>query len=76
MNRRNIPSTAIVAASLAVLGGIALAAQDRYSLQVPGGLAFSEFRGYEGVPSRFMLELTGASSGDMRLSDHAARSMI
>ena len=47
MNRRNIPSTAIVAASLAVLGGIALAAQDRYSLQVPGGLAFSEFRGYE-----------------------------
>jgi hypothetical protein len=30
----------------------------------------------EGVPSRFLLELTGASSGDMRLSDHAARSMI
>ena len=28
------------------------------------------------VPSRFMLELTGASSGDMRLSDHAARSMV
>jgi len=24
-----------------------LAAQDRYTLQVPGGLAFSEFRGYE-----------------------------
>jgi Cytochrome P460 len=30
-----------------LLAGIALAAQDRYSLQVPGGLAFSEFRGYE-----------------------------
>src|SRR5271170_6347486 len=30
-----------------VLAGMALAAQDRYSLQVPGGLAFSEFRGYE-----------------------------
>jgi hypothetical protein len=28
------------------------------------------------VPSRFLLELTGASSGEMRLSDHAARSMI
>ena len=28
------------------------------------------------VPSRFLLELTGASSGDVRLSDHAARSMI
>jgi Cytochrome P460 len=30
-----------------LLAGMALAAQDRYSLQVPGGLAFSEFRGYE-----------------------------
>ena len=28
------------------------------------------------IPSRLVLELTGASSGDMRLSDHAARSMI
>ena len=28
------------------------------------------------VPSRLVLELAGASSGDMRLSDHAARSMI
>ena len=28
------------------------------------------------VPSRLVLELGGASSGDMRLSDHAARSMI
>jgi hypothetical protein len=33
---------------LAVLGGVALAQQDKYTLQVPGGLAFSEFRGYEG----------------------------
>ncbi len=29
-----------------------------------------------GVPSRLVLELSGASSGEMRLSDHAARSMI
>jgi hypothetical protein len=41
------PSLAI-AGLLAVLGGFALAAPDRYALQVPGGLAFSEFRGYEG----------------------------
>jgi hypothetical protein len=33
---------------LAVLGGMALAQQDKYALQVPGGLAFSSFRGYEG----------------------------
>jgi hypothetical protein len=31
----------------AVLGTIALAAQDKYTLKVPNGLAFSEFRGYE-----------------------------
>jgi hypothetical protein len=38
---------AISAVVLAGLGGIALAAQDKYSVAVPGGLAFSEFRDYE-----------------------------
>jgi hypothetical protein len=28
-------------------GGVAISAQDRYALKVPGGLAFSEFKGYE-----------------------------
>jgi Cytochrome P460 len=37
----------IGAAVLAVCGGIALAQQNKYTLQVPNGLAFSEFRGYE-----------------------------
>src|SRR6202161_4549189 len=37
----------MLAASPAALGGLALAAQDRYTLQVPGGLAFADFRGYE-----------------------------
>jgi hypothetical protein len=32
---------------LTVLGGMALAQQDKYALTVPGGLAFSEFTGYE-----------------------------
>jgi hypothetical protein len=32
---------------LAVFGSMALAAQDRLTLKVPNGLAFSEFRGYE-----------------------------
>lgn len=34
---------------MGTLGGVALAvnAQDKYALKVPGGLAFSEFRGYE-----------------------------
>ena len=45
-----IPSSMIVigAVVLALLGGKAISAQDKYALKVPGGLAFSEFRGYEG----------------------------
>jgi hypothetical protein len=41
-------SAAAFGLALAVLGGMALAQQDKYTLKVPGGLAFSEFRGYEG----------------------------
>jgi hypothetical protein len=37
----------IVAGLLALAGKIAWSAQDKYSLQLPNGLAFSEFRGYE-----------------------------
>ena len=33
---------------LVVSVGIAIAKQDKYTLKVPGGLAFSEFKGYEG----------------------------
>ena len=36
-----------VAVTLAALAGAAIAAQDKYTLQVPDGLAFSEFKGYE-----------------------------
>ena len=32
---------------LLVLSGAAISAQDKYTVQVPGGLAFSEFKGYE-----------------------------
>jgi len=37
----------IVVASIPVLVCLVLAAGDKYALKVPGGLAFSEFRGYE-----------------------------
>src|ERR1700738_5716849 len=40
----------IIAVVLAVLGGKAISAQDKYTVQVPNGLAFSEFRGYEDWP--------------------------
>jgi hypothetical protein len=38
---------AIIAVVLAVFGGRAISAQDKYTAQVPNGLAFSEFKGYE-----------------------------
>jgi hypothetical protein len=47
MQRASFSTTSIGAVSLSILGGIALAAQDRYTVKVPDGLAFSEFRGYE-----------------------------
>jgi hypothetical protein len=33
--------------SLAVLAGFVLAAEDKYTVKVPGGLGFSDFKGYE-----------------------------
>ena len=44
-----IPSWLIVliVGVLCILGGRAISAQDRYTLQVPNGLSFAEFRGYE-----------------------------
>ena len=46
MKSKKIPANLIVVVLLAV--SIALASgQDRYTLKVPNGLAFSEFRGYE-----------------------------
>ena len=46
MNTKLIPIIAIAGASLAALG-VAFAAQDRFTLTVPNGLAFAEFKGYE-----------------------------
>ena len=40
-----------ISMSIAVLAaGVAISAQDKYTVQVPNGLAFSEFRGYEDWP--------------------------
>ncbi len=39
--------TLFVGVFLSVVVALALAAQDRYTLKVPNGLAFAEFRGYE-----------------------------
>jgi hypothetical protein len=47
MRVRLFPAIVTTTLSLAAAGGIALAAQDRSTLQVPEGLSFSEFKGYE-----------------------------
>jgi len=47
MKRKNIPVIVIAIGLLSFLSVLVLADQDRYALQVPNGLAFSEFRGYE-----------------------------
>lgn len=47
LKSKNIPLIVMSGLSLAVLGGIALAAQDRYTLKIPDGLAFSDFAGYD-----------------------------
>jgi hypothetical protein len=46
MKRQHIVSTVIASASIFVVG-VALAAQDKYTVQMPSGLAFFEFGGYE-----------------------------
>jgi Cytochrome P460 len=52
MKDKRIPAVVVIALALAVLGGRAVIAQDvgqaKYTVRVPGGLAFSEFKGYEG----------------------------
>jgi hypothetical protein len=37
----------VLAVALGAFGARAISAQDKYALKVPGGLAFSEFKGYE-----------------------------
>src|SRR5947208_13140058 len=44
LRMRTIASVTVLASAW---GGSAMSAQDKYALKVPGGLAFSEFRGYE-----------------------------
>src|SRR4029077_7074552 len=47
MKSKRLRTIAIVAAVVSALSGSAMSAQNKYTVKVPGGLAFSEFRGYE-----------------------------
>ena len=48
MKSKDMRTIAIVTALVGAVGASALSAQDKYTVKVPGGLAFAEFRGYEG----------------------------
>lgn len=47
VRKLRIASAVAVAAAVSLLGGLARSAEDKYTLKVPNGLAFAEFRGYE-----------------------------
>src|ERR1700760_851296 len=47
MSGKRMLATAIITGVLAGAGGLAMSGQDKYTENVPNGLAFSEFRGYE-----------------------------
>lgn len=47
MKNKEIPAIVIIVVLLSFFGVIAFAAQDRFELKAPNGVAFSEIRGYE-----------------------------
>jgi Cytochrome P460 len=47
MKSNRMRSIAIMTALVSALGSSAGSAQDKYTVKVPGGLAFAEFKGYE-----------------------------
>ena len=53
-------SLSILASAVILAAGIAISAQDKYTVRVPNGLAFSEFRGYENWPVIAISENSGA----------------
>jgi hypothetical protein len=47
MKRKSMLTIGMTVAVLGICGAKPVCAQDKYTVKVPGGLAFSEFRGYE-----------------------------
>ena len=64
MKRKSKLTIAIAMGVIAVMGGMAVYAQDKYSLKSPSGIAFSDFKGYEDWPVVSSAR-QGASAGAM-----------
>ncbi len=76
VHRSVVPTILGVTASLAILGGMAFAAQDRSALKVPGGLSFSEFKGYETwqvvAPSQTKESIKSIAANDVMMRAYRA----
>jgi hypothetical protein len=72
MSIERLASAATLAIGLTILGGTAAVAQDEYALQVPEGLAFSEFRGYES----WQVVAVSHPSGDGGMTDGGTLNVI
>ena len=60
MKRKSMLTMGMTMVWLAALGGLAFSAQDKYTVKVPGGLAFAEFKGYESWQAISMSRNEGA----------------
>ncbi|MEI2296606.1 hypothetical protein [Ensifer sp. MJa1] len=61
MSRR--PRTGlIIPVALVVVAGVAIAAQDKFTVQVAGGLSLSECRGYDDWPAACRRSLRSSST--------------
>jgi hypothetical protein len=47
MNRKTMRIVGTMMLALAAVSGVAVSGQDKYTLQLPDGLRFSDFKGYE-----------------------------
>ena len=59
-----IAAATAVLAVLVIFGATARSAQDRNAVKVPGGLAFSEFKGYDTWEDVAVSETRGQRQGD------------
>jgi len=80
MTRSKLISLSISASIAVLAAGVAISSQDKYALQVPNGLSFSEFRGCEDWPviaisdNEGKLAVTGGNpANDRRLQGGCAR---
>ena len=72
MKRRSLRLSLVLGVSFFVLVVLVLAAENKYAVKVPGGLAFAEFKGYEGwqtIATSHNEKVVGAILGNPAMID-------